>query len=284
VSEISEKFLITIDGRVDDIAERLSSVEGKLAASTRTSPRKLIGELGGYAALIVSISVGVYTLYNNLVVQPVKERVQAEATFRSNMNALASINARMARAFSENPQAAAAEMASITPQRLALLDEIEKADAKMPHIPKFADRLLMAGEYQGFGKLSEALHQIDLAEAAANDGFQEANASWWRARLNGLMGNFSVMRDTFGQALNQLKALGLKKTAFDVLRLYTEWVATEINNGECSQARDVHAKMVQDFASPDVFPMTRVQIKQEFSAMLAQSAQSCGLSADLDAS
>lgn len=284
MSEISDKFLLTIDDKVDNLAERISSVEGRLTASTRPSTRKLIAEFGGYAALVISILIGSWTLYNNIFVQPAQKRAQAEASFRNNINSLANLGARVVRAFSESPLAGNAELASVAPQRLALLAQIEKADKTMPHVLKFADRLLLASEYEIFGRLPEAMRQIDLADATATDGYQKANVYWKRARLNGGMGNLSAMRDTYGRALNQLKTLGLKKTAFEVMRLYGSWVAFEINNDDCSHARDVYAKMVQDFKSSDVFPMVRVQIKLEFEAMLQQSLQTCPLDADeLDA-
>ena len=42
--------------------------------------------------------------------------------------------------------------------------------------------------------------------------------------------------------------------------------------------------MVQDFKSPDVFPSTRVVIKQKFEDLLQQSPQTCRLDPDeLDA-
>jgi hypothetical protein len=138
----------------------------------------------------------------------------------------------------------------------------------------------MASEYELFGSYPEALRQIDLADAIATDGYQKANADWSRARLTGTMGNLNAMRDAYRRALNEFKALGLKRTAGDVMRLYGNWVALEINSDECGQARDVYAKMVQDFKSSDVFPTTRVQIRQEFEEMLEQSPKTCGLEPD----
>lgn len=282
MSEISDKFLLTIDDRVDKLAERIANVEGKL--TERTPPRKLIAEFGGYAALVISILVGGWTLYNNAFVQPSKDRAQAESNFRSSMNNLASHSARVTRAFSESPMAGNAELASAAPQRLALLAEIEKADLTMPRVLNFADRLLLASEYEAFGRYPEAMRQVDLASKAATDTYQQANADWRRARLNGAMGDLGKMRNDYERALAQFKALGLKRTAFDVMRLYGNWVGMEIYGDECGRARDVYAEMVEDFKSPDIFPATRVMIRQEFEAMLQQSVQTCQLDVgDLEA-
>ena len=186
MSEISDKFLLTIDDRVDKLAERLANLEGTLNA--RTPPRKLIAEYGGYAALVISILIGGWTLYNNAFVEPKKERVQAEANFRTNVNNLANLGARITRAFSENALAGNAELTSAAPQRVALLAEIERADAEMPRVLNFADRLLLASEYETFSKFPQARRQLDLAEAIAPDDYQKANVNWKQARIIGTHG------------------------------------------------------------------------------------------------
>lgn len=200
MSEISDKFLLTIDDRVDKLAERIASVEGTLNA--RTPPRKLIAEFGGYAALVISILIGGWTLYNNAVVEPNKERAQAESNFRTDINNLANLGARITRAFSESPLAGNAELTSAAPQRVALLAEIEKADAKMPRVLNFADRLLLASEYEAFSKFPQARKQLDLAEVVAPDDYQKANVNWRRARLSGMTGDLGAMRDTYQRALD----------------------------------------------------------------------------------
>ena len=45
-------------------------------------------------------------------------------------------------------------------------------------------------------------------------------------------------------------------------------------------ARDVYAKMVQDFKSPQVLAPTRVMIRNEFEQLPQQLPQTCQLTAD----
>lgn len=213
---VRDKLRLTLDTKVDALAERVGGLEGRL--EERIPARKLIAEYGGYIALVISILVGGWTLYDNAFLRPIKDKKLAEDNLRTSLNNLANLSARIAKALTESPMAGSAELASLTPQRLALLAEIEKADLKMPHVLNFADRLLLAAEYEQFGHIEKALHQIDLAKAA--DVYQEANSDWRRARLLGADGRLEAMRDSYRCAVDGFKSLGLKKTAFDVLRLY----------------------------------------------------------------
>jgi tetratricopeptide (TPR) repeat protein len=276
MSETRRRDFSSLDSRVDELGERIAKVEGRL--SERTPPRKLFAEYGGYIALVISILIGGWTLYDNAILQPIKDKAQAESTLRNNLNSLGSISARIARAFSENVLAGNAELASATPQRLALLAEIEKAERSMPHVLNFADRLLLAAEYEQFGDIDNALRHVDLAKA--NDVYQQANSDWRRARLLGAQGRLEAMRDSYRRALDGFKTLGLKKTAPDVLRLYGNWVGLEVGNDQCNSARNVYAQMVQDFRSSQVLPPLRVTIRGEFEQLLEQLPQDCQLRVD----
>lgn len=277
MSETEQQFLYRIDVRVDEIGERVSKIEGRMDDKSPKGFRKTLSEYGGLIALILSITIGDFTLYDNFLLQPSKERIQAKVNFRNDINELASINARIAGLDWDKTQAAIAQAQVWTPQRMVLLDKLKISDKAMPDVLKFGDRLLLVNEYEFFGRMQEALEQVELAHQSSTDAIQRANAYWAKARLNGKLNKLAAMREIYMSTLNEFKSLGLKNVAGSVMQVYMQWVASELVNGTCDTAYDAYSRMVDDFNLPDVWPSTKKDIGKQFAMMLSQSPRTCDL-------
>ena len=272
------EFLHRIDSRVDEIAERVSEIEGKLYDKSQKSFLKKLSEYGGLMALILSLLIGSFTLYDKLLLQPNKEKKEAIVNFRNDINELLNIHARVAGLDWGNFQAANFQMQAWTPQRMALLEKILLSDKTMPEVLKYADRIALANEHEFFGHIKEAMEQARLAKQLSVDAIQRANANWVEARLSGKLNELNKMRDFFIQTLNEFKTVGLKNVAINVMTVYLQWISLELANGTCSSAQDAHARMINDFILPDVPPRVKEEIKKQFEKMLTGAPKNCGLS------
>lgn len=281
MSEIENDVLYKLDSRVDNLAERTARIEGEISAAKHISVGKLILDYGGVVALIISILTGGFTLYDAFLLRPAKERHEAAVDLRNDLNQLANINNSIVSLDWSNPSIASARAQTWTPQKLALLEKIKIASKVMPADLKFADRLTIAQEYENFSRFQEALNEADLAFKVREDSIQEANALWTQARLNGKINKLTTMRELFLNALDVFKATGMKSFAGVVMQVYTQWISLELINGNCGSAKEAHAKMVKDLASPDVWQATRIETIKQFNIMLAQSPKTCDLTLTL---
>ena len=275
--ETENQIIYRIDARVDEIGERVSKIEGRLDNKPPKGLRKSIPEYGGLIALILSIIIGGFTLYDKLLLQPEKDATQKETDFRSDIKELSNIVAQVSGLDWSNPTAAQFQASTWTPQRLALLEKIKKSNEAMPSVLKFADRLFLANEYEFFNLTHEALEQADLAHQSATDATQTANAYWAKARLNGKLNNLVEMREFFMLAIDEFKSVGLKITAIPVMQVYIHLISLELISGTCETAEEAYSRMVVDFNLPEVWPSTKKQISKQFADMLLKSPRTCNL-------
>ena len=70
-----KQYLLRLDERMDALGERIATIEGKLEKENvkEISLKKYLSEYGGIFALILSIVLGIFTIFDNIVLKPQKE-------------------------------------------------------------------------------------------------------------------------------------------------------------------------------------------------------------------
>ncbi|MHB1399025.1 MAG: hypothetical protein ACYDAI_13980 [Trichloromonadaceae bacterium] len=275
--ENENETIYRIDARVDEIGERVSKIEGRLDNKAPKGFMKTLSEYGGLVALVFSIIIGGFTLYDKSVLQPRKDALQKEANFRDDIKELSNIVAQISKLDWSNPAVAHFQLSTWTPQRLALLEKIKKSEKGMPGVLKFADRMLLANEYEALNFINEALDQAELANQSATDQVQVANASWIKGRLNGKLNKLADMRKFFSFSVDEFKSSGLNNNSYSVMQLYIQWISLELINGTCETAKEVYSKMAIDINRKEVWPKVKKQINKEFADMILESPRDCNL-------
>jgi hypothetical protein len=266
-----------MDARIDQMGERIARLEVKVEEKSQRTFQKLISDYGGIVALVLSITIGLFTLYDKLVVGPKAQRLQAETALRNDINELAGIGARIAGLDWTKYDVASAQAQMLTPQRLALLERISNAGKRMPSVVQFADHMLLISEYEYFGRFPEAMDQAERAMEIAHGANERGNAYWARARIDARLSNLERMRSDFRTGVTVFKSLGLRDMASQIMPLYTQWIYLELVNGSCDTARAAYQAMAADYAHPDVWENTRAYTRDQFAKMLGQAPRTCGL-------
>lgn len=278
LTKAQDRFLIQVDAKVDEIGDRVSKIEGKIDHQSQGGFRKSLSDYGGTAALFLSIIIGIFTLYDKLVIQPEKNTVEQETNFRNSVNELANIGIAIGGLdWTNNPETAEFQSQAYSSQRLALLGKIKIFESAMPDLLNYADRLLLVNEYRFFGWIQEALEQAEFALKSAIDPYQTANAHWTKATIYNDLNEPIEMRVNFSDAISEYKSLGLNHTAKMVMQIYIQWIAFELTNDTCDAAHDVFSLMIKDYSLPKVWPDIKENTKSEFAKMLSQFPKSCGL-------
>jgi hypothetical protein len=278
MSDDEKQFLIRLDERVDAIGERIATVEGKLQDKTKGLKQHL-SEYGGILALVLSIVIGTFTVYDKIVVQPKKDEATKSDAFRRDVDTLVQLSARISSLdWVSNPIAAQAQMQSLTPQRIALIEKIEHFGEAHPDKLKFADRLMLVNENEVFTWHEKSLIHAKKALEISVDPVQAANAYWAIARISGNLNRLADMRTYYEKAISEFMAVGLNANAGSVMQLYTHWVYKELIQSEtCASAKKVFDAMQAVYSKPEVWPATKVATKSAFETMISQSPKTCGL-------
>jgi len=279
MSDDERQFLFRLDERVDAIGERIATLEGKLEKEKAKGLRQHLSEYGGILALVLSILIGAFTVYDKIVVQPQKDQSAKSDSFRKDLDTLVQLSAQVSSLYwAGNPIAAQAQAQSLTPQKIALIEKIELFGEMHPDELKFADRLMLANENELFLWHEKALIHAKKALGISIDPLQKANAYWAIARLNGKLNKFPDMRTYYEKAISEFETVGLNANAGAVMQLYTQWVYMElVQNQTCTSAKKVFDAMKAVYSKTEVWPATKAQAQKEFQTMMSQSPRTCDL-------
>lgn len=279
MSDDQKQFLFRLDERVDAIGERLATLEGKMEKEKAKSLKKRLSEYGGILALILSIVIGAFTVYDKIILQPKKEEVIELESFRKDINTLVQLSAQISSLNWEgNPAAAQAQAQNLTPQKVALIENIERYGEMHPDKYKFADRLMLVNENEQFSWHEKAIIHAKKALEISNDSLQTANAYWAIARINGRLNKLPDMRTYYEKAINEFEKVGLNSNAGAVMQIYTQWIYLElIQNESCDSARKVFDAMKAVYSKSEVWPATKVTTQKEFQKMISNAPKTCDL-------
>jgi hypothetical protein len=268
-----------IESRIEVIGDRLSRIEEKIGKTESRGIKKKLTEYGGILALALSILIATFTVFDKVVVQPQKAEQLRAADFRKNINSLIRLTSEIAGLdWIDNFSAAKSQAQILTPQKLALIDSIEKFGLKNPEKLKFSDRLMLANENELFSRFSESLAHAEIALELSVAPMEKANAYWAMARMNGRLKNIEVMRAKFDSAISQFKSMGYEQNVGNVMQVYIQWIGIEIISSEsCVFALEVFNQMKDDFNNPLVWPTTRKEIQSQFQLMISKAPKNCGL-------
>lgn len=279
MSEEETKLLYRLDERVDDIGERLSALEGSFEKGKARNLKKYLTEYGGILALIFSIMIGAFTIYDEIILNPRREETLKVEAFRNDINTLVQLAAQISSLdWSNNPSAARQQAQTLTPQRIALIERVEQFAKQKPRALKFADRLLLVSENESFSWHEKALMHAKAALDVSADPLQTANAYWAMARISGNLNQLPEMRQNYQKAIDQFNSVGLNSTAGSVMQLYTQWIYKELVHGKsCAPAAKVFGDMKSLYARPEVWPATKVSSEREFRMMILNAPRTCDL-------
>lgn len=279
MSDDEKQFLFRLDERVDAFGERLATLEGKLEKEKAKGMRKRLSEYGGVLALILSIVIGAFTVYDKVIRQPEEDEVVAFESFREDIGDLGKLTAQIASLdWKGNYEAAQAQAGSLTPLKVELIEKIEHYGEMHPDKLKFADRMMLANENVLFMWHEKAIVHAKKALEISADSQQAANAYWAIARMSGNLNKLPEMRFNFEKARNEFEVMGLKSSGFQMLQMFSQWVYYElIQNQSCDPAKDVFDAMKVLYSNPAVWPATKAATRNGFQNMLSGVPKTCDL-------
>ena len=275
---------LAMDTRVDAIGERIARLEGVVEQSQQKSAFEKFGTWGGVIALLVSICTGGFTIYDKIVTEPIQEKAAKLREIRSNIDEIGKIQTTINRSMAENPIQGGAVAAGLTPQ-MRHLAQITHADfADFPEVFTFSDHMMMGNLLLSFGYAGDATHHADASGQLAENHIETANYLWLKAKIFSAIGdhqNLPEMRKFFAEAITVSKQKDLQISIGTTLQITLEWIAAELNIGECRYARQAVDILKADITLDVVYPQTQEQVDDEFLGIVRNAKNDCGLGANL---
>ena len=132
-----------------------------------------------------------------------------------------------------------------------------------------------------YGHQKKAYIHADASEKLAVDAVQKAISLGLKANLALAIGDKQSlinMRRIFERAIDVLeKSHDLQASTIVTLEIYVDWFATELNTGDCSEAKFVMSKISNNLKLDAVFPQTRVEMKRNVWSIFRNAKRDCDL-------
>ncbi len=279
-SPIEISAVSKLDSRVDDVSERLSYIEGQIEAKQKKSFFERLGTIGGIFALFISILTGGYTLYDNFIDKPKREKLVKLENVRSTLNQIAEINTVVAKAQIEPTPANAAVATAQMSKLIPLMTKAHNLYKEYPGVFNFADHMMMGNLLLNFRYFREAHVHADESEQLAVTHIEKANYYWLKAKIFGAIGelqNLDEMRRFFQTAIDVSKSKDLQISIGTTFQIYSNWLLAELNTGKCPVAKIIFEKLSSDLKLRDVFVQTRAFVKNDVSRVISASKRNCDL-------
>jgi hypothetical protein len=234
-----------------DIQHRINALENKIDKIDHDVGRRLSLWLG-IGAIVISIVIGSYNIFDVFVKTPEREREAALEDLNQTLSSINDLNIKITEAhLSMGPQKAASLGQATNLSKIFLLSRADAVAMKNPSVVSYHQLFLMSTEHLNFGNVDQSIKYIEMAEKSQEmpPAFQ-VEAIRQKAKAVALRdhGNMAQARVNFRNALDIAKKGPEYMREPAALNVFSDWVSTEILYGECEQARKV-AETFRDEAS-----------------------------------
>ncbi|MFV0275807.1 MAG: hypothetical protein ACK5HY_01295 [Parahaliea sp.] len=272
----SDSVLRGIDHRLDSVAERVSKVEGTLYKKSEKSLLKKLSEYGGLVALVISISIGIFTLYDKIILSPQKSEYESEKELRSHLSQLTEIMVSISDFNWKNDPVGSADRSQVyTPRRHVLLEDILLKRRNHPGVLKLHDYVLLARELEYFSRLPESLVELNSALELAQNDYEKASITADIGRVFGLMEDFESMDKMYQKAAELFKRTKRFESPTEIAAFYIGWIHTLLMHGFCEESRESSSMFFSELININFSPNILDVVIDRYKEMLQYVPTSC---------
>ena len=232
------------------VSERIARLEGQIDAETK-SPIRRIGQWFGLVALIISIAVGGFEVYENVVLRE-REAVAADrrvlAEYVRKITELNSKNASVYISAQSSPMAIAV-MKIHNLEKMSILGLADRILSDRPEIASFAILFTLSSEHLNLGNIVRAHEYANLAFSLAATDMERMESRRLVARslfAPGQTQDIPNARSNFMQAANEIKEMETFLKRDLLANLYIDWITSEGAFGKCEIAEEAWETFLGD--------------------------------------
>ncbi|MEM8492154.1 MAG: hypothetical protein AAF756_15140 [Pseudomonadota bacterium] len=268
----------TQEKQLRELAERLELLEKKIQALSSATFFRRLSEYGGLAALVLSVVIAVFTIYDRVITLPNEKSADEHASVRKSIYELSQINAYVNNLpWQFNRQFAIQSANAQLPRRKELLSYLVPILSKNPGTFDFEDHSIVLNEFEFHRDHQEASKHLKLVRTLDLNIIERSSLLAYEARIRALMGDFDGMEELFDKATDILKEDG--NTAFQWSRLEYQIAKVRIylENRRCENAKSSQSLLKEYIDQEHDFSEVRYNIIKQHDDIVVNYKYGCDI-------
>ena len=228
------------------ILERVANLEGRLDTEQRSLTRQF-GQWMALLALIISIAVGAFQVYENTVIRERENVAKDRETLAGYVQQITELNSRVISAYYSDPNKVASQALTKTfnIEKVSILGLADNLLSKRKEIVSYASLFILSSEHLNWGNTKRAREYAELALSLATTDVERVEAKRIEARTwfaPGKSQSIARARDIFGSAIQIIESTEVLSKASMLSNVYGDWIGSEAAFGECNVAKETWRK------------------------------------------
>ena len=257
------------------VLERIAKLEGRLDSEEK-SPGRKIGQWMGLAALIISITVGGFQIYENIILREREALASDRRALADYVRQITALNSKIISMYiSAQTNPAVRSLAKVLYiEKRSIMGLADRLLSERKKLAGFASLFTLSAEHLNVGNTAKARQYAELAVSSATTDADRAEAQRLVARTMFAPGkgqDIPGARNTFGRAVDTIQQIDTFLRADLFANLYSDWIVSEAMFGDCETASELWQSFVN--ATNDGHNRRPIQdaVKAEISAALTGS-------------
>ena len=235
--------------------ERIAVIENRLKEEQKSLARKL-GQYGGLIALILSILIGIYTVYDKMILEQDRENAKNQAEMHRIVARITEINWKLIElGFQNAPEKLEPLVKNANGEKIALLEQASSLSQSLGEQVGLAASILLSSENLNFGKNDRALFHANTAMALADTAGFRAMSLRYRGRAlfaSGSTQDIEQARKDFQGSIQLAKESSSTQEHYIVVNTYADWIILEAMFGDCNAGKRTRSEAEQEIG--ELFP------------------------------
>ena len=231
-----------------------------------------LGKLGQWMALlalIISIAVGVFQVYENTILRK-QEQISADrSTLAGYVQQITGLNSRSISVFysTSDKLAARALQKTLNIEKLSIIGLADDLLSKRKEIGSYAIMFTLSSEYLSWGNTMKARKYAELALTLATSDVERIEAQRITARTwftPGKEQNIKRGREIFDSTIRTIESIKFFGKADLFGNVYVDWISSELAFGDCTKVKEIFQKfeetLVKEHGDVEILHLTKAQI------------------------
>ena len=255
-------------------SERIARLEGQIDADIR-SPTRKISQWFGLVALIISIAVGGFEVYENVVLRERAAVASDRNVLAEYIRKITELNSKNASLYfsAQNISMVNAVVKIQNLEKVSVLGLADRILSDRPEIASFASLFVLSSEHLNLGNTVQAHEYANLAFSLAATDIEKVEARRLVARTLFAPGKGQDIlnaRSNFRQAVDEIRMIGtfLKNELFS--DVYIDWILVEGAFGRCEIAKEAWETFIADIgdtgSSSQIVQLAKDEISKAWSS------------------
>ena len=240
-----------------ELDARISDLEQKFRTKQRTSLAARVSQWMALVALIISIAVGGFQVYDNTILRKQEKIAKTRTTFADYVRKITEINSRLVsfqfstsstnvpkpptRDSASRAMAVKALTQVLNVEKMSIIDLADNLIMQNRNIASYAGLIALSLEHLNWGNIGRSRMYTESALGLAKNQIEKVEArriqalTWFAPSPTQ---NISMARELFSKAMQSLDDAELMRAGL-IANVYRDWISAEAVFGNCDEGKQL---------------------------------------------